>query len=116
MNYHGRKFAGVENSSGGEVSGQTVFHYEQEGSVLRAHYSGGEVVSGVLIGKVYDNGDLEFRYNHVNDDWSIRGGKCYSRPEMLEDGRIRLHEQWQWQDESSEKGTSIVEEVTNETV
>jgi hypothetical protein len=116
VNYHGRQFAGIENSAGGEVSGQTVFHYEQDGSVLKARYSGGEVVSGVLIGKVYANGDLEFRYNHVNEDWSLRGGKCYSVPEVLEDGRIRLHEQWQWQDESSEKGTSIVEELKSETV
>ena len=34
-----------------------------------------------------------------------------SQPERLVDGRIRLHERWQWTEGSSASGESIVEEV-----
>ena len=38
-------------------------------------------------------------------------GVCQSRPEILEDGRIRLHKTWQWTSGDGSKGSSIVEEV-----
>ena len=38
-------------------------------------------------------------------------GICKSTPEILEDGRIRLHEKWQWTCGGGGAGESIVEEV-----
>jgi hypothetical protein len=38
---------------------------------------------------------------------------CTSTPEILPDGRIRLHEKWQWTVDESSEGESIVEEVKN---
>jgi len=38
-------------------------------------------------------------------------GKCYSTPEVLVDGRIRLHEMWEWTSGDYSKGQSIVEEI-----
>ena len=64
-----------------------------------------------MIGTVSADGALEFYYQHINDERTIRCGKCYSTPEMLEDGRIRLHETWQWLDDDASSGTSVVEEI-----
>ncbi|KZE69067.1 n-acetylglutamate synthase [Fictibacillus phosphorivorans] len=107
--YNGKTFVSVENSANGEVSSQTIFHYIQEGNVLSASYSGGEIVKGTLIGLVNKDGSLQFRYNHVNKLNEIRGGECYSTPEVLPDGRIRLHEKWKWVEGS--EGESVIEEV-----
>ena len=111
INYNGRKFVSVENTANGEVSSNTLFEYKQDGNILTASYSGGDIVKGTLIGIVQDNGNLEFRYNHVNIRNEIRGGQCYSIPETLPDGRIRLHENWKWTDSDQSGGESIIEEV-----
>ncbi|WP_445486818.1 n-acetylglutamate synthase [Niallia sp. 03133] len=111
IHYDGRKFVSVQNTENGEVSSQTFFNYKQEGNILSAAYSGGEIIQGTLIGIVKEDGSLEFRYNHVNKKNEIRGGKCISTPEILEDGRIRLHENWKWMDEDETEGNSIIDEV-----
>lgn len=113
VNYNGRKFVSIENTENGEVSSQTFFEYKQEGHIISATYSGGEIVQGTLIGIVRKDGCLEFRYNHVNSKVEIRGGKCVSTPKILPDGRIRLHERWQWLDTEATEGSSIIEEVIN---
>ena len=66
INYDDRKFVSVENTANGEVSSKTFFEYKQEGNILSATYSGGEIVKGTLIGIVNEDGSLQFRYNHVN--------------------------------------------------
>ncbi|WP_434092101.1 n-acetylglutamate synthase [Peribacillus frigoritolerans] len=111
FNYDGRIFKAKINSENGEVSGNTTFHYSQDGSILSASYQGGEIVKGTLIGLVNLDGTLEFRYNHINEKGEIRGGSCLSTPEMLPDGRLRLHEKWRWSDLERTEGHSIIEEV-----
>lgn len=113
INYNGKTFTSKENTANGEVSAQTFFEYKQEGNIISASYSGGEIVKGTLIGIVKEDGELEFRYNHVNQQNEIRGGKCHSRPEILPDGRIRLYEKWQWTDSDNTEGESIIEEVSS---
>lgn len=111
IHYHDRTFISTENTANGEVSSKTIFHYKQEGNIISATYSGGEIIKGFLIGIVNEDGSLKFKYNHVNTKNEIRGGKCVSTPEILEDGRIRLHENWEWLDAEDSKGKSIIEEV-----
>lgn len=38
-------------------------------------------------------------------------GKCTSKPEILENGKIRLHENWEWTSNDKTKGKSIIEEI-----
>ncbi|WP_226665201.1 n-acetylglutamate synthase [Metabacillus litoralis] len=111
INYHNRTFVAVVNTENGEVSSKTVFHYKQEGDILSATYSGGDIIKGFLIGLVDENGHLQFNYNHVNIKQELRGGQCQSVPEILSDGRLRLVESWKWNDKEQSEGTSIVEEV-----
>ena len=54
------------------------------------------------------------RYEHINFAGEIRTGLCLSRPEILPDGRIRLHEKWQWTSGDLSSGESIIEEIIQE--
>jgi hypothetical protein len=38
-------------------------------------------------------------------------GRCVSTPEILNDGRLRLHEKWHWTCSDFSEGESIVEEI-----
>nr|WP_263326837.1 n-acetylglutamate synthase [Neobacillus sp. Marseille-Q6967] len=111
INYHGRRFVSVENTDNGEVSSQTIFEYQQNGNIISATYSGGEIIKGMLVGVIKEDGCLQFRYNHVNHQNEIRGGECNSTPKILPDGRIRLYEKWRWLDSEATEGHSIIEEV-----
>ena len=109
--YHNRYFAPVTNTENGEVSGATIFHYRQEGEVVWATYTGGGVQFGTLIASVDKENCLDMRYSHVNDAGELMTGRCRSAPEVLADGRLRLHETWQWTSGDESSGESIVEEL-----
>jgi hypothetical protein len=111
INYHGRTFRSVSNTDNGEVSAETVFHYSQQGNIVTATYSGGGILAGSLIAVVDEQGVLDMRYQHVNERYELMTGKCVSRPEIMDNGKIRLHEEWQWTCKDYSKGHSVVEEI-----
>lgn len=111
MNYHNKKFRPVSNTENGETSEETLFQYKQEGNILTCSYSGGQIVSGQLIGLVDPDGNIDMRYQQVNQKGELMTGICKSVPEILSDGRIRLHETWQWTSGDCSKGNSVLEEV-----
>ncbi len=111
INYDGRIFKSVQNSKTGEVSAETTFYYHQKENLVWAEYSGGEIVFGNLIAKVLEDDSLEMRYQHLNAKGELMTGKCFSKPEILENGKIRLHEKWQWTSGDFSKGESVVEEI-----
>tara|TARA_R110001592_G_scaffold65325_4_gene200561 strand:+ start:530 stop:865 length:336 start_codon:yes stop_codon:yes gene_type:complete len=111
MNYHNRKFRSVSNTENGETSADTIFEYRQEGNILTALYQGGQIIKGHLIGSVDDQGYIDMRYHQVNRKGELMTGKCHSRPEVLSNGKIRLHEIWEWTSGDFSKGNSILEEL-----
>jgi hypothetical protein len=50
-------------------------------------------------------------YHQINAQQEIRTGICTSRPEILPNGKIRLHESWQWTSGDKAKGYSVLEEI-----
>lgn len=110
VNYNGRCFRSVANSGSGEVGSETRFDYCQDGSVVWAIYSGGAIQIGALVAVAATDGSLDMRYSHVNKSGQLATGVCKSSPEVLPDGRLRLHEVWQWTSGDESSGTSIVEE------
>ncbi|GHB67947.1 n-acetylglutamate synthase [Persicitalea jodogahamensis] len=111
INYHNKKFRPVRNTNNGETSAETIFHYQQEGDILTSNYSGGKIKSGHLIGLVDDAGNIDMRYHQVNDAGELMTGICRSRPEIMPDGKIRLHETWRWTSGDGSDGESIIEEI-----
>lgn len=110
LNYDNKTFASVENSGTGEVSSETIFHYHQKDDLVWAEYAGGAIRFGNLIAKITENDCLEMRYQHINTKDELMTGKCFSTPEILPDGRVRLFEEWQWTNGDLSSGASIVEE------
>jgi hypothetical protein len=111
VSYEGRRFRSVENSASGEVGPETVFAYRQSGDVVSATYEGGGVRSGVLIATADGGGNLDARYAHVNASGGLMTGECRTTPEVLPDGRLRLHEEWRWTSGDGSSGRSVVEEI-----
>jgi hypothetical protein len=111
MHYDGKRFRLTENAVNGEVDQGTLFAYRQDGEVLTGTYSGGGVRLGQILGRVREDGSLEFLYQHLNEDGVLRNGRCESVPELLPDGRLRLRESWEWSGASGERGNSVIEEI-----
>jgi len=110
MDYNGKIFRPTSNSGNGETSSETVFIYKQTGNIITSEYSGGKIKKGHLIGIVDENGNIEMSYHQVNNKDEIMTGKCKSKPEVLENGKIRLHESWEWTSGDKSKGQSVIEE------
>lgn len=110
IDYNGKIFKPIENTENGETSNETVFLYKQVGNILTSEYSGGKIKKGHLIGLVDNSGNIDMRYHQINDKDEIMTGICKSKPEIIKNGKIRLHENWQWTSGDKSKGKSIIEE------
>lgn len=110
INYNDKIFRPISNSENGEVSNETVFHYKQEHNILTSEYSGGRIKYGHLIGLVDKDGNIDMRYHQINDKDELMTGICRSKPEIMQNGKIRLHETWEWTSGDKSRGESIVEE------
>lgn len=111
INYNNKRFRPVSSSKNSETSSETFFLYKQEGRILTSHYKGGHIVKGHLIGLVDANGTINMRYHQINTAGELMTGICTSKPELLANGKIKLHESWQWTSGDLSKGTSVLEEV-----
>ena len=110
INYDNKIFNPVSNSENGEVDLNMQFLYKQSGNILTSSYSGGRIRSGHLIALVKDDGSLDMRYHQINIQGEIMTGICYSTPEIMPNGKIRLYENWKWTAGDFSEGESILEE------
>jgi hypothetical protein len=65
----------------------------------------------VLTGLCAPDGSLDFAYCMVTDGGDVISGHCTSTPQVLDDGRIRLHEVWERFGRHAGRGTSAIEEI-----
>lgn len=112
INYNNKKFRPISNTDNGETSEETIFLYKQEGNILTSEYSGGDIVKGHLIGLVDGHGNIEMRYHQVNKKGELMTGTCFSKPEIQEDGTLRLNESWHWTSGDMSQGYSVIEEIS----
>lgn len=102
----------VQTAPNGIVGKDTVFHFSQVGDVVEAHYSGGRIATGYLVGML--EGDLlSFRFCQISDQVRIDGGASQGRLELLGDGRLRIVESFTWESRGG-TGVNIFEEVARE--
>ncbi|MDK2126052.1 hypothetical protein [Parachitinimonas caeni] len=107
----GKTFRSVANSDNGEVSPATYFTFRQQGNIVSADYSGGKIVTGHLLAVMTENGELNMRYHHLNQEGAFMLGQCHSTPVLLPDGRLKYLENWQWLSGDMSSGYSEMEEV-----
>ncbi|MFF5379757.1 n-acetylglutamate synthase [Pedobacter suwonensis] len=110
INYNDKLFKPVNTTENSETSNETIFKYKQRGNILTAEYGGGKIVYGHLLGLVDHEGNIEMRYHQINQEGELMTGTCSSKPELLANGKIRLHETWQWTSGDQSKGQSIIDE------
>jgi hypothetical protein len=106
----GRRFRPAHNEDG-EVGVETTFEYHESDGLVWARYAGGPIRLGFLVG-TRDGDALSARYAQVTVDGRTATGHTESRVEVLDDDRLRLHEEWAW-DSKDGTGTSVVEEVVD---
>ena len=93
----------------GVVGSDTVLEFHQRGATVWAEYCGGEVTVGFLAGTLRGT-KLEFRYTQVERSGEVHGGLSHGELERLPNGRIRIHEHFQWASRD-ESGTNIFDEI-----
>ena len=111
MDYNNKKFRPVESTENGETTEETIFEYKQNGNILTSEYKGGQIIRGHLIGLVDKKGNIDMRYHQVNKKGELMTGICTSKPELTQNGKIRLHENWKWTSGDKSSGKSILEEI-----
>ena len=111
IRYGGRLFRAVSSDENGQVDSETIFKYEQHGTLVTATYSGGRIHFGQILGQMRDNGQLDMRYHHVTHAGELMTGICITTPEFTETGKMRLHERWQWTCGDQSTGRSTLEEI-----
>jgi hypothetical protein len=109
IDYDGRRFRAA-----GHGSESAVATYRQSGDLLWAEFSGGTTRRGAVCGRCAPDGILEFAYTMVLTDGEIIAGRCRSTPEVMDDGRIRLHETWERYGPHAATGVSTLEEVVDD--
>ncbi len=103
----------VRTAGAGEVDADTLFTFAQEGSTVWAHYAGGAVQVGYLVGRL-SPGRLDFRYCQVDRQGAVHGGRSVCEIEALPDGRVQLQEHFQWESRTG-SGTNVLQEVVRST-
>jgi hypothetical protein len=111
ITYDDVRFRPVDGQPGEEAR---VAVYHQAGDLLWGEFTGGHARRGALTGTATEDGELEFGYCMVLDSGEVVSGHCRSTPEILPDGRIRLHERWERFGAQAGTGVSSIEEIPGE--
>jgi len=111
INYNNKFFKTQSNSPNGDTNEETIFHYKQNGNYITATYKGGTIKTGFLSGTVNKDGSINMQYHHTNIKNELLTGVCFSEPEIMPDGKIKIIENWQWTCKNFSKGRSILIET-----
>lgn len=105
INFNNKTFSLIINTENGEVNTETIFVYKQQGNVVTADYYGGTIQYGKIIA-VLENKKLNMLYQCVTKYNELKAGKALAEISFTENKKIRLKLNWQWLDNSNEKGVS----------
>ena len=108
FNLHNKTFASLINSTNGEVCSDTLFNYYQDGLNIWADYAGGSINRGSLIGKFVSENELEFNYQHINQNGELKAGFCKTVFTLHKSGKLKLSESWQWFTGDHSSGHSVL--------
>ncbi|WP_267640082.1 hypothetical protein [Haloarchaeobius amylolyticus] len=104
----GRTLTARQNE-GGEVSSDTSLHFRQEGQRISADYAGGSIVEGYLVG-TFDGERWDVRYVQLTEDGETATGHSIGEVTLLDDGRVRVEDEWEWESKPG-GGRTLLEEV-----
>lgn len=96
----------------GVVGAETCLRLMQRGLKVLGRYRGGSIVRGYLVGRLTGS-VLRFRFAQREIDGHIHGGRSVCEIERLSNGRLRLHEHFNWTTRAG-SGTNTFEQVDDE--
>ena len=105
FDFNNKTFSLLENSENGKVNSETQFKYKQEGDLVSADYSGGTIKFGKIIGHL-NNNKLNMLYQCITTENELKAGKAIAKISLTEHNKIKLKLDWEWLDDSDDKGTS----------
>lgn len=105
INLNNKTFSLIENSKNGETNSETIFKYKQEGNLVTADYYGGTIKYGKIIAHLKHD-KLNMLYQCITTDNKLKAGKAVADIFFNEIGKIKLTLNWEWLDDSNQKGTS----------
>lgn len=111
INLDKKIFKALSNSDNGEVNDDTTFYYSQKDNIISTEYNGGDIIRSNLIGKQLEDGRFDFVYHYINIDEKLKIGKYLSSAILLDDGKIKPLEEWQWLCDDLSTSTSELIEV-----
>ncbi len=111
INYDGMCFRSTEKHQDGT---SVTAAYHQDGDLVWAESSGGNVRHCLLAGVCGHDGVITIGYTMILNTGQLVIGHCVSQPELLEDGRIRLREEWQRYNPVADSGVSYIEEAISD--
>ena len=105
FNFDNKTFTLVENSENGSANAKTIFKYQQDGNLVTADYLGGRIRYGKIIARL-ENDTLNMLYQCLTDEDELKAGKAIAKVRLDEKNKLRLTLDWEWLDNSNNKGTS----------
>jgi hypothetical protein len=109
MNLDGVRMFVSSTDEDGVVGSETELRFVQKGSRVIAHYSGGNVARGCLVGWLSASG-LTFRYAQREASGEIHAGRSVCEVVRLDNGRIRIREHFRWSTRSG-SGINVFDEL-----
>ncbi|MCW5964797.1 MAG: hypothetical protein KIT83_12215 [Bryobacterales bacterium] len=116
LQYDRRVFTAAANTANGDVRPGLEFDYHEEAGLVWAFYEGSGVELGMLVAVKDEHGRLRMAYQHLTDTDQVRAGHCFSYPEILPDGYLRMHEYWRWSSGDGSAGESQLQEKQGVTI
>lgn len=110
INLNNVKMNVIETSDNGVVNHDTLFCFQQQGTLVFAEYSGGKIAKGYLVGNLIDDA-LTITYCQIQTDGTLDNGKSHAELEM-KNGKLRLIEHFEWALRPGENGVNFFEEIT----
>ena len=110
MNLNNKKLVAIENDSG-LSSGETVFHYFQNGTIITGKYQGGAISEGTLIGKLTMEAKIELLYQCLTTEGELKAGQSEGTITKLTNGKLKLNFDWSWLNGNKTGGKSAYIEI-----
>ena len=108
---HGRRMRVIAADPDGVVSRQTILEFKQTSDLVSARYRGVAIVDGYLIGRLDPAGtSLRFCYVQVDLYGGMDAGSSTGTIDKMQDGRLRLIEEFRWLTRSG-RGINVFEEI-----
>lgn len=105
IDFNNKTFSLISNSENGKVTNETIFEYKQQGNLVTADYHGGSILYGKIIA-ILKGDQLDMLYQCITTNNELKAGKAIAQISIDENGKLKLELNWEWLDNSEEKGIS----------